>query len=218
MSNKKWSDVVLRGTGAPALSVPSFSHAVGERILLDVDGVIVDFVRSYVLALHAVGLPVVPLDWTPTRWDIAEELHLNDHDRENVDRALAVPGVAASMAALPGAVAGVKALASFADVYFVTAPFPASRTWQYERAIWLTKVFGDELGGKVISTHQKHTIPARLLVDDKEQNCREWEKVNSAFGAAIHWLPYTTSSLASGLFSLGDWDYLIRMARVALYK
>jgi 5'(3')-deoxyribonucleotidase len=183
------------------------------RLLLDVDGVLADFTQTYVAAVIASGVRVIPPDWQGMEWDIAKELRLTPKEYAKVQALMCMEGVAQRLTPLPGAVSAVKRMAKKADVYFVTAPVPDSPTWGYDRKQWLLKHFGEELGSRVVSTECKAVVSGTFLVDDKIENCREWEEENP-MGIVLRWCPAGMTP-ASGMINVNDWHVVERFVDLA---
>lgn len=144
------------------------------RVLLDVDGVVADFVTSAKAAATAVtgkeywGVPV-------TKFEALESLGLTKSQVKAAYEVMNSPNYAYEMSVIPGAPRAVKKLVNVADVYFVTAPLPTSPTWDYDRRRWLKKVFGTGWDERVVFTKEKHLIAGDFFVDDKIENVEEWQ-------------------------------------------
>lgn len=146
------------------------------RVLLDVDGVVADFVQLMVNAVRNLKLRDIPLNWRPTKWDVAKELGLTNKQEDEVYEVLRLPGSANILHPFPGAVQGVKRIASLFDVAFVTAPVGGSQTWCYDRMEWLERHFGAELGSRWVFTDHKYLVYGDFLVDDKPENCLDFKE------------------------------------------
>lgn len=186
------------------------------RVLFDVDGVIADYTQLHVNAVNASGVRSLPSDWKSSIWDIDEELGLSAAEKEKVWEYLKLPGMAASLAPLPGAVDAVKRIAKVADVYFVTGPLHGSPTWSYDRGYWLTSMFGWELGSKLVLTHEKHVVAGDYLVDDKVEFCLKWAKYNP-LGTALRWCQ-PGMKLAPDLINISDWSMLETFVDIAVQR
>lgn len=152
-----------------------------KRLLLDVDGVIADFLlatETYMLFKHGLK-PAAPC----VAWDILEMPWI-DAATGRQQSATGVKacifgiwdsaGFCSSIPAYEGAVDQVKQLAEAFDVYFVTSPMVTSKTWVYERSQWLVRHFGPELGKRVVHTHYKELVAGSALIDDKPQHVVDW--------------------------------------------
>lgn len=182
------------------------------RVLLDVDGVIADYAALHVHAVIAAGVRNIPAEWRPSQWDINKELRLTGSETARVQRLIAAPHVATTLAPFPGAVEAVKRIAAMSDVYFVTTPTPDSPTWGFDRTEWLKEKFGKELGEKVVLTAHKYLIPAAYLVDDKVENCRTWEAWNPGC-IALRWC-VVGMPLEKDLINVTDWASVERFVEI----
>ena len=111
-------------------------------LLLDVDGVLADFVTPMLKYINEV------LDYSFTKDDITEHdmenaLGLTYEERNEVRMHMDRMRVGRTLTPLPGAVKGVKRLAESAHILFVTARLSSSQTWCYDRSAWLDDTFGE---------------------------------------------------------------------------
>ncbi len=83
-------------------------------------------------------------------------------------------GFVLALQSYPDAVQGVKNLAEFADVYFVTSPWHSSRHWVFERTEWLCRYFGQTQGRKVIHTSHKHMVRGDMMIEDRADVLDKW--------------------------------------------
>lgn len=141
-------------------------------VLLDVDGVLADFLGASLAFLRTVGVDFIPEDiWT---FDIAHALNLDDAERAKLDREWSRPGFCAALAPCPGAREGVELLRSVGEVYAVTAPMWSCPTWEHERRAWLIEQMGFP-AKHVVSAHAKHLIAGAVLVDDRPSHLESWK-------------------------------------------
>lgn len=183
------------------------------RFLLDADGLIFDFDQAFFeLAQVLLGRP---LDATRlgSNWDCAMSLGLNEGETDIVYSEIGRRRFASELRPLPGAVEGVKEIAEFADILFVTSPFKTSHTWGYDRTQALIEHFG-ELGTRVISTKYKYAVSGDVLVDDNVDHLREWSEEQQGRlnrpGLPVCWAyPHNEDC---GFLRLSEWEPLIEMA------
>lgn len=178
-------------------------------VLCDVDGVIANFTQLYVSAAKAAG--VLPenfsSDWQPETWQISKSLGLTRNGIAATHRVLDSPAAASMVNAYPGAVQGVKKLAGASNLYFVTSPVDTNPTWCFDRRNWLIKLFGHELGEKVIFTGHKHMVRGDILIDDKIDNLEGWQKAWPK-GIALCWSQKYNQKWHGARAS--DWDQAMR--------
>lgn len=180
--------------------------AAVKRVLLDVDGVIADFIGGFRERAERICGRLMPD--TCAEWDICKAWGLTPEEQSAVWLSMDRPGVAASLQPLPGAVAGVVELACTADVYFVTSPVWSSPTWSHDRERWLINLFGKELGSKCVHTRHKHLVAGDALVDDKPSNVNSWRRAHPAGHGFIWHASYNTGEGGPRLYG---WNELIEL-------
>lgn len=158
------------------------------RVLFDVDSVIANLVQVFVSAIATAGIRQLPPGWKPKQFDIATDLGFTNDEERRMYNVLKLPGIAKMVHPYPGAIEGVKRIAKIADVFFVTTPMKGSPTWANDRTEWLKKHFGEELGGKWVYTEYKYVVFGEILVDDRPENCIEFEKAWPG-SIALRWCP-----------------------------
>jgi 5'(3')-deoxyribonucleotidase len=180
-------------------------------VLVDVDGVLADFVSGY---LDLVG-SLFDRWHTPaevTHFDIAASLGLDARQAAIVKRALGdAEGLAARLQPYPGAVAGMAALRALADVYIVTSPWNSNPTWTHDREAWLKRYF-DIPHTRVIHGSAKHLIHGDLFVDDKTDAVQAWQQAHP-IGVGVQWqTPHNRLDAYTGP-STCSWDQVIAWAK-----
>lgn len=174
------------------------------RFLCDVDDVVMDYVQGFVAAVIATGVRSIKFDHPFTEWDLSKSLGLNEEEDNKVYSLINMPGFASMLNPLPGAVEGVKKIATIADVFFVTSPLKSSPTWAYDRRLSIEKHFGED--AKIISTHEKYTVDGDFLLDDKPDHCSEWS-AEHPMGWALMWSTgRNVAALPPGVPLVGNWD------------
>lgn len=153
-------------------------------VLLDMDGVIVDFVEHYLHLVEDFHGKVFSHD-DVTQWDVERALGLSQDEAHVVHKALEAPRVAYHMHPYTGAVDAVHRISQHATVVFLTAHLKRSPTWVHDRDNWIKLFFGN-VDTKVVYTHHKELVPGDVFVDDKPENVLSWKRAHP-FGTAILW-------------------------------
>ncbi len=143
-----------------------------KRILLDIDGVIADFVTPVVRYINELtGYDYKNED--VTEWDIAKCLKLAPRQSSQLDEYIRTENFCLMLSGYAGADEALGGLRELADVYAVTAPFKNSPFWMPERARWLADRAGFDLN-KVVFASEKQVCAGDVLIDDKCSTLVTW--------------------------------------------
>jgi 5'(3')-deoxyribonucleotidase len=143
------------------------------RILLDVDGVLADFVGSFLYELR----DITGVKYTReqvTEWQIEKALNLAPAVVSEAYERTKRQHWCFNIAPYPGAREGVKALREAGlNLRICTTPMAKSKHWMPERVEWLWNYFGFK-ESEIIFTYEKHAVYADAIVDDKIATLRDW--------------------------------------------
>lgn len=180
-----------------------------KTILLDADGVFVDFVKGFL----AVVKQVTGKDFTAdqiTEFDIPKSLGLTREESSAVYSRIQ-PGFCRNLDPIPGAVEAVQRLALDNEIFIVTSPLKALKTWASEREEWIAEHLKFSTK-QIISTSAKRKVRGDIFVDDRAENCFSWNEEN--FGPAVIWeSPWNRSVATEGCFRFNDWEKLERLVK-----
>lgn len=137
-------------------------------ILVDCDGVLCDFVSGFLEELNKMGHQFTPDDIDC--WDIPSALNI---DRRLFYDIAEKEGFCEGLKPYPGAEEEIVSLRNFGKVIVATAPIWSSRTWSYERALWLQRHFGFKTD-EIIYASEKRRIQGDILIEDKETALLRW--------------------------------------------
>jgi 5'(3')-deoxyribonucleotidase len=173
-------------------------------VLLDVDGVLGNFIEANLRTLRSLGVERCHDD--VTTYDLEHCLRLDDTTRALMEFRWGLPGFCASIPPYPGAQDAVDRLRTVADVYALTAPM-FTATWQHERTEWLVEHFGFRRKD-VISTHAKHLVRGDVFVDDKPSHVEAWQAAHPG-GVGILWgRPYNVGAVG-GVRRETEWGAVV---------
>lgn len=142
------------------------------RVLIDVDGVLADFLAPSLPILERLtGRPWTTSDFKT--WDLFDTVP-RVHEKPFFD-AVNQLGWCRNIPVFAGAQEGVRRLRELAEVYIVTSPMNHVPTWTHEREGWLRDHF-DISHKKVVHTSAKYLCVGDVLVDDKPANIQAWEE------------------------------------------
>lgn len=189
------------------------------EVLLDVDGVLADFVSAFLAAVEdATGTAYLPSD--VTQWDIGKAIGLSPSAEACVyDRYVRARGFCAGIKPYPGAKDAVTALAEVAEIYACTSPMKRAPFWKDERETWLAEHFGID-AHNVIFVHEKKMVRGAMIVDDKLAHVESWA-LHNPLGTGVLWkMPFNqTERAAAGerikatTFWVDSWRAVIDIAK-----
>ena len=178
-------------------------------VLLDVDGVLANFIHATLstLSRHTKRAPYT--HDSITTWEVFDSLPEQERPHQDaVYRRMKLPGACYDIPVYPDAVEGVARLCAVADVIVVTSPFKGSQTWTHEREEWLWNHFGIS-HDDVIHARRKGFIRGDFLIDDKPSHLRDWRAMNPR-GRAIYWKnPQFAEDMPGYVVCTRSWDTVI---------
>lgn len=180
-----------------------------KRVLLDVDGVLADFVSAFLIVVgRETGVVATPEQ--VTGFDICASLDLTREQASRVKRSIGSwPRFARDLTVYPGAIEGVAKLRSIADVYIVTSPWNSNPTWTHDREDWLMRHFGIP-HARVTHTSAKYLCRGDFLVDDKVSAIEAWQAEHPDSRGIVWNTPHNQLDAWTGART-NDWDALCAM-------
>lgn len=182
-------------------------------ILLDVDGVLADFVGHYIDTLEWCGKVQV------CREDIVNEdipgcLQLTTHQRQTAEMLIASAGAAERIRALEGAATAVATLRGMGRVVFVTTPWPGAATWVHDRLQWLGVRFGCR-PEDYFPVADKSLVDGAVMIDDSLRNVAMWHRPGRL---TLLWdTPHNRSTEPpAGITRVTSWDAVFEAVRFHL--
>lgn len=178
-----------------------------KRVILDCDGVIVDFVKGYLNLLNKHGgTSYVHTDISD--WDIVGCLKIPASVSDKADAEVTYD-FCRNLSPIAGAVEGVRELMKHADVLFLTSPWSAARGWHTAREEWLY----DHLKVKprqVMHGSAKDWVTADVFVDDKASTVEAWQKAHPRSLSILWDQPWGRHSAHP--LRTNSWEALLRLA------
>lgn len=178
------------------------------RVLLDVDGVLADWLRFYVEQVNRIcGTNFKQED--AKSWDVEEAFDISGQKRKQVHQIISRPGSCYGLQAIPGALEGVNWLRDIPEVRiaYVTAPWNSSTTWAYERREWLKDKGFLQPEDSLVFTRDKYLVAGSVFIDDKPANVEAWQKANPNGSGLVWSQPY---NYVSDLPRLRNWEELVQ--------
>ena len=168
------------------------------RVILDVDGVLLDFVGEVINGTRLDRASV-------TEWDVFGLLDriepgLGEARREACD----LPEFWRSLRPIPGAQGFVRNLrCTGAEIVFATAPWIGCFGWESIRRDQLQTWF-DARPIDIVFTAWKELIRGDLFIDDNPDNVRRWSRANEHGLALLYPAPYNERWSGERSISSGD--------------
>ncbi len=148
---------------------PALSSMPKPRFLLDVDGVLADFVTSALPLIEEVtGTRYEKHDFTT--WDFFDVVPKTH--KAAVYASFTRPGFCAGIPVFEGSREGVRRLRKLADVRIVTTPIWGPH-WYGERAAWLDKHIGIH-ESHIVFRSEKEFEHGDFLLDDRPSHVELW--------------------------------------------
>lgn len=174
-------------------------------ILLDLDGVAVNFIAGALPLIHEITGRLHHHD-DVDQFMIEKALGLDAEQTAALYKRVADEGWCRGLPAYDGAKEGVEALQAFADVIPVTLPFD-SPFWVREREAWVLEHLGIPRE-KVHHTHEKWRVVGDALVDDKVSHLVSWKEKHPHGRAVLFKRRYNQDGSWKGP-TVEDWPHLV---------
>lgn len=182
------------------------------RILVDVDGVLGDFlVPSCEILRELTGHPWKPEDFKT--WDIFETVD-KKYEKPFYD-ACTQPEWCRNIPPFTAAVEGMRRLQEVSNVYIVTSPMGSNPRWAYERDHWLKDHFGIPTK-KVVHTAAKYLCVGEALIDDKPANIEQWMTEHTNSLGLLFDQPYNQEN-APG-YRVHTWEQILQVAEYLAHE
>lgn len=160
-----------------------------QTLLIDVDGVLADFVRVWLdVAKEVSGTSFEPKDvrdWAFKSLGLTPEQYQEVWNRLEAVDVTSFPLIDES---LTYKLAIAEKQLGF-DIYYVTTPMPKNHRWHAGRLAWLEKHFNAE-PRQVIFTHDKGLIHGDVLIEDNLVNALHWAHYHPQGRAMVIEKPY----------------------------
>ena len=158
---------------------------MSRRILVDLDGVVVDLMSEAMDRGH--------FDHWPCRWNFygcCTQMLMDD---------VFAGDIFAAAQPISGAINGVESLVSLGyDVRLVSTPWPSNHASAADKYAWVETWFGSEWVQRLTLTHDKKLICADALIDDRPGLVGPWRHIEYPQA----WNSRTNPTWADGLASV----------------
>lgn len=186
------------------------------RVLVDVDGVLANFIEGF--RKEARLVTGRPCDQLIDQVSCSAALGLSSEEEGAAFARVRRPGWAYNLKPYQQGVEAIHKIASFADVYFVTAPLPKSETWTYDRTRWLHDHF-PKLSHKIVHTENKHLVSGDEMIEDTWAQAGPWLAQNPNGVCHMPAMGYN-AHVADGpkVNRFLDWEFVVNLIRMSHNK
>ncbi len=143
-------------------------------VLVDMDGVLSDF-DGWLYERSSLWPSLNPDRSAQRHYFLTDEVMPADAKR--MREVVNSSRIFAELDPLPGAIAGLWALAEEADVWICTKPLDANPHCRDDKAAWLRRHFGPEFGAKCIIAPDKSMVRGAVLLDDCPKR-EQWRRAD----------------------------------------
>ena len=158
----------------------------GPRVILDVDGVVADFVPHLLQAIGYEGGAE-----TITDYDLRKFLTLAQQER--MDQTLAQGEFWHTLPVIEGALEGIDEIREQRhEIIWATSPWVACPNWEGIRREWLYRHF-DVDPSEIVFTFQKQLLTAEFFIDDSPEAVVAWQRAHSRGRAVLYSAPHNAS-------------------------
>ncbi|XP_075255155.1 5'(3')-deoxyribonucleotidase, cytosolic type-like [Convolutriloba macropyga] len=140
-------------------------------VLIDMDGVIVDFEAGYRNAVTQTIPEVTPIprELRKSYYANLQYAALYPNIKKKFHDISKQPGYFSGLPIMPGAKTGVEKLCQYFDVFICTSPMKRYTNCVLEKYLWVEENFGFEFTTRVILTRDKTLVHGDILIDDKPE-------------------------------------------------
>lgn len=143
-------------------------------VLLDIDGVVADFIGGLCSGFRKNGLALTPEDFRS--WDLHQTLR-TPTEMVMAHNIVEEPGFCLGLDPYPESLEFIKNLQELAEVHPLTSPWIGAPLWSAERALWCREM-GLTNYPIFARTEQKSMVRGSILIEDRAETCEAWSKAN----------------------------------------
>ena len=148
------------------------------KILVDVDGVSCDLISKVLDKLNDRNHTNYCHD-DITTWDFftSGTTIFSENDLNVIRDIFCEEGLTKNISVMPGLLNALEKVAADGhEIIWVTAPWKLSKTWVYDRTIWIEKELG-HISKKIVFTWNKELVEGDIIIDDNPEFIKKWEAV-----------------------------------------
>ncbi len=179
-------------------------------ILLDVDGVLADFMGEVIRWANYFAQAEKYTRTSFPNYEVFDQL--TPREKQYVFSQITEEGFCGSIPVIHGAHDGVELLRNYGEVYFVISPWWSSRHWIHERTKWLEHHFKVK-NSHMVHTSAKHLVRGDLLVDDRVETVVHWQRRHPDGRGVIWTTEHNKLDEAPGIYRTNNWLDLVDLIR-----
>lgn len=177
------------------------------RILLDVDGVLADFLTPALATINRKMKSNHRLE-DMRSWHLFDAFGVPKKLQDECYDEWKAPGWCRNLSVYSGAKEGVDELRKLGDVFIVTSPMNGE-TWTNERERWLAHHFAFDRK-HVIHAEPKWVCSGDVLIDDKTDTLVQWGACHPD-GVGLRWRQVTNVGTAYQGVTVDNWKTVARI-------
>ena len=158
------------------------------RVIVDVDGVVADFLGHLLPAIgYEAGRETI------VDYDIKKFLSLAQQER--MDQVLREPSFWQTLPVMSGALEGIDEIRERGhEIVWATSPWLPCAGWESIRRDWLKRHF-DVAFQEIVYTFRKDVLTAEFYIDDRPESVVAWQRAHSRGIAFLYDAPYNAEFL-----------------------
>jgi len=177
------------------------------KILVDIDGVVCDLVGEVLDRLNKKIGTKFKHDHI-TEWNFFHENSqvFTEDELKVVKEIFNQEGLTNEVSLMPGAKEILEELSAKGhEIVWLTAPWKHSKTWCYDRTLWIERNLS-HISKNIVFAWNKEDIPGDILIDDNPEFIEKWRKNNTGLTFLFRQPWNIKVGLENDMKFLNDWN------------
>jgi 5'-nucleotidase len=184
-----------------------------QIILIDMDGVIVDYMSHLLSVLKqrfyfqkGIDPKLLTTRYRDINCPMLDDMFTCPKTRKYIEETAYTPGMFANPLPIPGAVEAVSFLSEHFNIRFCSKPFSGyvdgDHGWS-EKVTWIRKHFGKEWVDRIILTRDKTLIHGAILIDDMPEI--SGDNIDPPWQHLLFYQPWNREQVLKGADFIPSW-------------